>query len=124
VAIDERIVTKSGLLSSTEYAIIKQHPLFASQMLMGSIFLRNEANIILHHHEHFDGNGYPDHMYGTQIPLSARIITLAEAWDSMITAQSYRPALPLDQALSELKTQSGKQFDPELVAVFTGLIEG
>jgi len=124
IAIDERIVLKSGLLSSTEYAIIKQHPLFAAQMLSNSVFLKNEGNIILHHHEHFDGNGYPDHMHGSQIPLSSRIITLAEAWDAMITAQSYRSALPLDHALSELKTQAGKQFDPELVAVFTGLIEG
>ena len=124
LAIDERIVLKAGLLSSTEYAIIKQHPLFASQMLSGSFFLKNEANAILHHHEHFDGNGYPDHMHGSQIPLPSRIITLAETWDAMITAQSYRSALPLDHALAELKKQAGKQFDPELVAVFTGLIEG
>lgn len=123
LAIDERIITKNGALSSTEYAIVKQHPLFAAQMLAGSVFLKNEANIILHHHEHFDGNGYPDHMNGNRIPLASRIITLAEAWDTMITAQNYRNAMALDQALTELKAQSGKQFDPELVAIFTGLIE-
>ena len=78
---------------------------------------------ILHHHENFDGNGYPDHMQGTHIPLVARIITLAEAWDTMITPQVYREAYPLDQALSELKKGAGRQFDPELVGIFTSLIE-
>ncbi|PIR17423.1 MAG: histidine kinase [Deltaproteobacteria bacterium CG11_big_fil_rev_8_21_14_0_20_49_13] len=82
-----------------------------------------EINTILHHHEHFDGNGYPDHMQGTHIPVASRIIHLAESWDAMITAQDYRTAFPLDQALNELKKGAGKEFDPELVAIFTGLIE-
>lgn len=123
LAIDERIILKNGPLTSTEYAIVKQHPVFAAQMLSGSIFIKNEINTILHHHEHFDGNGYPDHMQGTHIPVASRIIHLAESWDAMITAQDYRPALPLDQALNELKKGAGKEFDPELVAIFTGLIE-
>lgn len=124
LAIDERIIMKNGPLTSTEYAIVKQHPVFGVQMLSGSTFLKNEMMSILHHHEYFDGNGYPDHMQGTYIPLSARIIALAECWDTMITPQVYRDALPLDEALRELKNGAGKQFDPELVAVFAGLIEG
>lgn len=123
LAIDERIVMKNGALTSTEYAIVKQHPVFAAQMLADSAFLKSEVNTILHHHEHFDGNGYPDHMQSNFIPMSARIIGLAEAWDTMISEQPYRNALPLDRALAELKRGAGQQFDPELVTVFTGLIE-
>lgn len=124
LAIDERIVLKQGPLSGIEYTLVKQHPLIASQMLIRSIFIKNEMNIVLHHHEWFDGNGYPDHLRGTHIPMGSRIIALAESWDTMITPQSYRPALPLDEGLKELKKGAGKQFDPELVAVFAGLIEG
>lgn len=123
LAIDDRVVLKNGPLTSTEYALIRQHPVLAAQMLSESAFMRNETNIILHHHEHYDGAGYPDHMQGTHIPLLSRIIALAESWDAMITEQPYRQALPLDQALDELKKGAGKQFDPEIVAVFTGLIE-
>ncbi len=123
LVIDERIVMKNGPLTSTEFAIVRQHPVFAAQMLSGSAFVKNEVMAILHHHENFDGNGYPDHMQGTHIPLVARIITLAEAWDTMITPQVYREAYPLDQALSELKKGAGRQFDPELVGIFTSLIE-
>ena len=123
LAIDERIVMKNGTLSSAEYATIKQHPIFAAQMLSGSPFIKNEVNTILHHHEHFDGNGYPDHMRGSHIPLGSRIIALAEGLDTMVSTQPYREAMPLDMALSELKKCAGSQFDPELATVFTGLIE-
>ena len=100
LAIDERIVMKNGTLSSAEYATIKQHPIFAAQMLSGSPFIKNEVNTILHHHEHFDGNGYPDHMRGSHIPLGSRIIALAEGWDTMVSTQPYREAMPLDMAFS------------------------
>ncbi len=123
LAIDERIVLKNGPLSSTEYAIMRQHPVLAAQMLSESAFIKNELNTILRHHENFDGSGYPDHMQGTNIPLTARMLALAEAWDTMITSQVYREALQLDQALSELKKGAGRQFDPEIVGMFVGMIE-
>jgi diguanylate cyclase (GGDEF)-like protein/putative nucleotidyltransferase with HDIG domain len=123
LAIDERIVGKNGPLTGTEYAFIKQHPVLGAQMLSESAFIKGEINTILHHHEHFDGSGYPDHMQGTNIPLQSRILALAEAWDTMITSQVYREALPLDQALTELKKGACHQFDPDVVAIFTGLIE-
>lgn len=122
-AIDERVVFKQGHLDSAEFALIKTHPLIAAQMLERSAFIKNEVNIILHHHERFDGSGYPDHLAGTHIPFASRIITLAEAWDTMISKQSYRDAMPLDIALKELKKGAGTQFDPELVGLLTGLIE-
>ncbi len=124
VALDELVVLKETTLSGIEYAFIKQHPVIAAQILTHSIFMKNEINMILHHHEKYDGSGYPDGLQGRHIPIGSRIIGLAESWDTMITAQVYRDALPLDQALTELKKGAGKQFDPELVAVFTGLIEG
>ncbi|MBI2092261.1 MAG: diguanylate cyclase [Deltaproteobacteria bacterium] len=123
LAIDERIVGKNGPLTGTEYAFIKQHPVLGAQMLSESAFIKGEINTILHHHENFDGSGYPDHMQGTNIPLQSRIVALAEAWDTMITPQIYREAFSLDQALDELKKGAGHQFDPDVVAIFTGLIE-
>jgi len=123
IAIDDRIIFKNGPLSGTEFAIVRQHPLLAAQMLSESVFLKKEIGAILHHHENFDGTGYPDHMQASSIPLAARIIALAEGWDTMITPQTYRDAIPLDQALSELRNNAGKQFDPEVVEAFVNLIE-
>ena len=123
IAIDDRIIFKNGPLSGTEYAIVRQHPVLAAQMLSESLFLKKEINAILHHHENFDGTGYPDHMQASSIPLQSRIIALAEGWDTMITSQPYRDALALDQALLEIRNNAGKQFDPEVVEAFVNLIE-
>jgi HD-GYP domain-containing protein (c-di-GMP phosphodiesterase class II) len=88
-------------------------------------FLYRETECILNHHERFDGKGYPSGKKTTDVPLCARIISIAEAWDTMISPQPYRTTpLSLDAALSELKKNSGKQFDPELVEVFSTLITG
>lgn len=124
LAMDEAIILKEGLLMQDEYALVKRHPQIGAQMLGDSFLLKNEVSYLLHHHEWVNGQGYPDHLHGTHIPIGARIIGIVEAWDAMITAQPYRPALSLDVALTELKKGAGRQFDPELTGVFTGMIEG
>jgi len=123
ISIDKSILLKPGKLTEEEWVIVKQHPRIGADILSGVHILKDIVPLVLYHHEHFDGNGYPDHMQSNFIPMSARIIGLAEAWDTMISEQPYRNALPLDRALAELKRGAGQQFDPELVTVFTGLIE-
>ncbi|MFH0800127.1 MAG: diguanylate cyclase [Pseudomonadota bacterium] len=125
LAIGADILGKAGGLSLEERELVKQHPLFAVQIIGQTPFFTAEPAAILHHHERYDGSGYPDGIAGNSIPLSARILAIAEAWDTMITPQPYRAEpLPLDRALAELKAGAGGQFDAELVERFTGLIAG
>ncbi len=125
LAIDCDILMKPSRLSEPEAALVRQHPAFAVQILGRTPLLGNAVDAIMHHHERFDGSGYPDGMAGGEIPLPARILGIAEAWDTMVSPQPYRPEpLSLDAALSELRKEAGKQFDPDLVEKFTGLISG
>lgn len=125
LAIDSEILSKSEMLSKPENDLIRQHPVFAMQILGSTPFVSSELPAILHHHERMDGKGYPEGLLGESIPLHARIIAIAEAWDTMITPQPYRiEPLSLDRALLELKKSAGTQFDSELVDKFTGLISG
>lgn len=125
LAIDADILNKVTKLTVEEIDILHGHPLFGMQMIQDVPFLYRETECILGHHERFDGKGYPSGKKATDVPLCARIISIAEAWDTMISPQPYRPTpLSLDAALSELKKNAGKQFDPELVEVFSTLITG
>jgi len=125
LAIDSEILTKPTRLSLAEQDLIQKHPVFAVQIIGQSPFLSDERGGILHHHERFDGEGYPERLSGDSIPLSARILSVAEAWDVMTTPQPYRmQPLSLDAAIDEIQKGSGQQFDPDLVDCFTGLITG
>lgn len=124
VAIDKKILLKNKTLNHVEFELCKQHPVFATQIIGHPVFWKNETTMILHHHEKFDGSGYPDKLNGEHIPLGARILAIAEAWDTMTNDQAYRPALTLDRAIDEIKLNAGTQFDPELTKIFTGMIEG
>ncbi len=125
LAIDMDIVNKPGQLTAEERKLIQHHPLFGIQMLGESKFMLAEPDIILHHHERFDGTGYPEGMAGTTISLGARIVSITEAWDTMITPQPYRSEpLSFDQAIAEMRAGAGTQFDPELVDMFACLITG
>ena len=100
-----------------------KHTLLGARML-GRIRLWQElAPIVQHHHEWFDGSGYPDGIAGEAIPLEARIIALCDAFDSMTSPTSYKPARPLAAAVRELEACAGTQFDPELVRRFVALID-
>ena len=86
-------------------------------------FMREVGMIVRSHHERWDGGGYPDGLAGDQIPLEARIISCCDSWNAMQTDRSSRKALPLETALSELRTNSGAQFDPRVVAALMALVE-
>jgi len=86
----------------------------------GIKFFKDKIPIIRHHHEHFDGRGYPDGLAGKSIPLEARIISVPDAFDAMTSFRPYRAAIPLQEVLAELERGKGKQFDPQIVEIFLG----
>ncbi len=118
----ETLLAKRTSFDGAEEELIRQHPLIGVQLLDPATFIREEIAMILHHHEHFDGNGYPDHLAGHHIPMGARIIAIAEAWDSMTVAQPYRDALPTIDAAAELQRCAGTQFDPALTQTFLQMV--
>ena len=125
LAIDPEILNKSGKLTVDETDLLHKHPLFGTQIIECVPFLAREMECVLGHHERFDGKGYPSGRKGGEIPVGARVLHISEAWDTMTSPQPYRTTpLPLDSALGELKKCAGKQFDPELVEIFSTLITG
>jgi putative nucleotidyltransferase with HDIG domain len=101
-----------------------RHTLLGARMLARIRLWKEVAPIVQHHHEWFDGSGYPDGIAGEEIPLEARVITLCDAWDTMTSDTSYKPALSREEALEEIETCAGTQFDPELVRAFRSLADG
>jgi len=123
IGIQERILAKKGTLSETEYEIVKMHPLIGESIITPVKFLNGIAPLILYHHEHFDGNGYLEGLRGEGIPLGARIISVADAFDAMTSDRPYRKALTSEQARKELEKDSGKRFDPQVVEAFLRLLD-
>lgn len=118
IGIKDSIIRKPGRLTDEEYAIIKKHPSIGARILRPVDFLADKIPGVLHHHEYYDGRGYPDHMVGEDIPLAGRIICVADAFDAMTTNRPYRKGLTVQTAIGELTKFSGKQFDPVCVEAF------
>jgi len=116
--IPESIFIKSGLLDAEETEIMQSHPLIGEKILNGHAFFSPCLPIVRSHHERFDGTGYPDGLSGEHIPLAARIVTIADAFDAMMSERPYRQAYPLQEALSVIERNSGSQFDPRIADVF------
>lgn len=121
IGVPDALLAKSGGLSAAEYARIKEHPVIGHNILAGSKVLEPIARTVLHHHERWDGKGYPDGLRGGFIPLESRIIALADAFDAMTSTRAYRRALTRGQALLEIRRGCGTQFDPAVVAAFMSL---
>ena len=118
IGIPERILNKVGPLDPEEIEVIKMHPIIGAQILSIVEFFAPAINGVRHHHERWDGAGYPDGVSGESIDPLARIITLADTFDAMAQSRPYRKALPLEAVLEEIKAESGKQFAPDVVAAF------
>ncbi|MCQ2020327.1 bifunctional diguanylate cyclase/phosphohydrolase, partial [Clostridium butyricum] len=123
IGIDEAILLKSGNLTDEEYEIAKSHTEKGYRIVKASNQLDSVAKGVLTHHERWDGNGYPLKLKGESIPLVARIVAVADAYDIMTTDTVYKKARTRDEAIGELKINAGHQFDPKIVEVFTNYLE-
>lgn len=112
IGVDEVILRKDGELTQEEFDEIKKHPVIGATIVQQVPFLEHAVQVILYHHERFDGKGYPKGLKGEEIPLTARIVMIADAIDSMMRARPYRNALPMEKVLRELRDYTGIQFDP------------
>ena len=117
IGIEEHILRKNGHLTPDEYEEIKKHPSIGVRIVQSIPFLEDAVPVILHHHERYDGKGYPSGMKGEDVPLSARIVVVADAVDAMMSSRSYRNALSTDRVMYELSSNSGTQFDPAIVDI-------
>lgn len=123
IGISNRFINKKGTLNPTDWEIIKQHSKKSIELLAPLKLSPNMLSCIQHHHEHYDGTGYPDGLTGEQIPLGARIIAISDAYDSMTSNRPYRKPLSNDEAKHELIKCSGKQFDPHLISIFLDVLK-
>ncbi|MBN1177043.1 MAG: HD domain-containing protein [Dehalococcoidales bacterium] len=119
ISVDSVILNKPGSLTEAEWEIIQEHPTIGANLLRGISFLEKAADLVLYHHERYDGEGYPTGLKGDALPLGARIIAVADAFDTMTTDRAYRGAMTVDEALKELNECSGKQFCPVAVKAFS-----
>lgn len=116
IGIPDYILTKPGPLTGEEFELIKQHPVLGSEILQNISIFATEANIVRHHHECWDGSGYPDGLSEANIPLGARIIAIADSMDAMLMERIYKRSLTVQRMLSELECGSCSQFDPNLAS--------
>jgi len=122
LGIPETILGKPDTLTVEEFETIKEHPEIGARLLEKSVALRNLIPIVRYHHERFDGNGYPEGLKGTEIPLEARIVAVADSVDAMASERPYHGKHTREEIVEELKRCSGSQFDPEIVPVAVKLI--
>ena len=123
IGIPDAILNKEGTLTAEEWEPVKAHPKLGTEILRHVIDLVNCLPAILHHHERYDGTGYPSGLKGSDIPLEARILAVADAYDAITSLRPYHGQLSPRQALAELKRNAGTQFDPELVDIFCKIME-
>jgi HD-GYP domain-containing protein (c-di-GMP phosphodiesterase class II) len=117
LAVPEEILRKPGPLTEAERLVLKRHPQIGYRMLR-SLGVEPVSTWVLHHHERWDGRGYPQGLGGDSIPLGARILFVADAYDAMTSERVYQSPVPHEEAVAELERCAGSQFDPQIVAVF------
>jgi HD-GYP domain-containing protein (c-di-GMP phosphodiesterase class II) len=123
IGIAEEILRKPGKLNPHEWSVVKKHTVLGSTIIRPIKFLNRGEESVRHHHEWFNGSGYPDGLRGEDIPLFSRIIAVADAFDAMISERPYRSCLTEQAAIGELKRCAGEQFDPTVVATFLRALE-
>ena len=123
IGVPDMILHKPGRLTDDEFAVIKDHPVRGEAMLSAAVGNTGELGVILHHHERFDGRGYPHGLKGRAIPIEARIAAVADVYDALRSARAYRPAWTRDEAHEHIETNSGSHFDPDVVEAFTQVVD-
>jgi putative nucleotidyltransferase with HDIG domain len=122
IGIPDEIIKKPTRLTPEEFEIVRKHPVIGARIIKEIESLSPMVPIILHHHERFDGKGYPDGLKGEVIPIGARIVHAADAYDTMVSARAYKDMLPAELAVSELRKNAGTQFDPKVVETFITIL--
>jgi ribonuclease P protein subunit RPR2 len=122
IGVPEAVLRKRGALTPDEWTLMRQHPVIGAQIVAPFEFFGGGALVIRHHHERWDGSGYPDGLVGAAIPLGARIVAVADVFDALTSDRPYRPALARDAALAYLTEEAGRTLDPDVVAVILGLV--
>ena len=123
IGIPESILRKPGALTEMERQIVQEHPLLGYELIMDCDFLKKAANVVLYHHERYDGQGYPYGLAGEEIPLEARIFSVADTLDAITSDRPYRSGQSLFVACEEIEKGKGSQFDPEVVEAFFSVKE-
>ncbi|MHB8079217.1 MAG: HD-GYP domain-containing protein, partial [Candidatus Krumholzibacteriia bacterium] len=122
IGIYEHVLNKHGELTEEEFAMIRRHPAMGDRILAHIDFLQEARLAVRHHHERVDGTGYPDGLRGAQIPLIAKIVAVADAFDAMTTTRTYSSPVGLEEAIDNLVRKVGTQFDSRVVDAFVGLL--
>ena len=123
IGIPDAILLKEGKLDDNEYSEIKNHPSIGKHILSNASIFSSIIPIVYHHHEKYNGTGYPEQLAGDQIPLFARIAAVADTFDAMTSKRSYRNAIPLEYVRAEIEKCSGTQFDPQIAKVFLDILD-
>lgn len=121
IGVPEDILLKSSTLTEDEWEVMRAHPMIGLQIIEPVGFGEVVEGIVLHHHERWDGDGYPDGLKGEEIPLGARLFAVADAFDAMTTDRPYRRGMPKEHAIREIREESGRQFDPSAVDSFLSI---
>lgn len=123
IGVSGKVIRKAGALEPEEMAQMKRHPLIGALIMQPVELLSGAAEIVRHHHEHFDGSGYPDGLRGEEIPIGARVVLVADAFNAMTTDRPYRRAMLKNEALRVLRENAGKQFDPKIVQALNSVVD-
>jgi ribonuclease P protein subunit RPR2 len=121
VAIPDAILYKPSSLDDDERALMSRHPVIGAEIVQGIDFLADASSVVRSHHERWDGTGYPDGLAGEEIPLAARVFSVADVLDALTTDRPYRPACSLRYARAMINAESGTQFDPKVVEAFNSI---
>jgi len=121
IGVPDAILRKPAKLTDEEYAVIKKHPEYGWAVLRAVPGFERVSLFVLHHHEAFNGTGYPAGLRGDEIPIGSRIVSVMDSFDAMVSSRPYRKGLPLDEAIRRLEADMGKQFDPIVTPKFIAL---
>jgi diguanylate cyclase (GGDEF)-like protein len=122
IEVPREILNKPGKLNNAEWRILKQHPQWGADMIRPLQSLKNTVEIVLHHHENYDGSGYPSGLKGEEIPLGSRILRIADSYDAITSDRPYKKAMTREQAVEELRKLAGQHYDPSLITEFISMV--
>ena len=123
IGVPDSILQKNAKLTDDEYSQIKNHPTIGAHILSTASIFQDIIPIVKHHHERYDGNGYPSRLKGEEIPYLSRIAAIADSFDAMTSRRVYRDSLPMDIVIYEIEKNKGTQFDPQIADAFLDILK-